>query len=179
MRQQCTILLSWSRRECGSLPDGITSIVAEPSSRVLIHAPTATPGTQSPIRTMFTSQLTILRPIRSAWPNNRTAPFSGRLKHSHGGNEVFTASTRLAINCASLTSEPCSRVDRPERREIVGVHRLIAPNGVGASCPGRGQLRKGRAGSLAPWRLHVIYRQARPLPLLLDTSVLQQWAAWL
>ena len=28
-------------------------------------------------------------------------------------------------------------------------------------------------------RLHVIYRQARPLPLLLDTSVLQQWAAWL
>jgi hypothetical protein len=27
--------------------------------------------------------------------------------------------------------------------------------------------------------LHVIYRQARPLPLLLDTSVLQQWAAWL
>ena len=28
-------------------------------------------------------------------------------------------------------------------------------------------------------RLHLIYRQARPLPLLLDTSVLQQWAAWL
>ena len=28
-------------------------------------------------------------------------------------------------------------------------------------------------------RLHVVYRQARPLPGRLDTSVLQQWAAWL
>src|SRR5882762_8657424 len=34
----------------------------------------------------------------------------------------------------------------------------------------------GFAGSLDTTRLHVIYRQARPLPLLLDTSVLQQWA---
>jgi hypothetical protein len=35
-----------------------------------------------------------------------------------------------------------------------------------------------RLRSVNTTRLQVIYRQARPLPPLLDTSVLQQWAAW-
>jgi hypothetical protein len=37
------------------------------------------------------------------------------------GEEVFTAPTHLATSSASLTREPCSRVDKPRRREIVGV----------------------------------------------------------
>src|SRR5258708_37537808 len=121
MKQHCSILLSWRNREHGSLRDGITSIVAEPSLRVLIHAAMATPGTLSPILTMCTSRWTISRPAKPGWANNRTAPFSGRLKHSPGGNEVFTAPIHLAISSALLTREPCSRGDRPRRREIVGV----------------------------------------------------------
>jgi hypothetical protein len=51
-----------------------------------------------------------------------------------------------------------------------------SPNGA---CTGRSSQWRSPEAWVNASPLHVIYRQARQLPLLLDTSVLQQWAAWL
>ena len=116
----------------------------------------------------------------------------GRGRHRCGTRPTARRVSPVAMETlvAIETPEPPPQSPTPSLGTLpCGFGRMVAHPDGGTGEPRRSGNLRACTGRSSQWRspeawvnaspLHVIYRQARQLPLLLDTSVLQQWAAWL